>query len=133
MHRPKSKPEATSTTTWIAIGVVLFIVLLAVPRLGMWGLMIFLLVGIPIIKSVVRAVTSAVDDNTRRRANYAQPDARSRAYRAPSAHPLEYEEEKPKRRPEYVVGDDGELVELDEVLEDEKPKHGQSSGGNFYV
>lgn len=135
MRQPQPEQNQMQLSNWLITGAVLFVLLVIVPRFGIWGLLIFLMVGIPLIQRVARAVTDALDEYSQQRRDR-QPagrdEVRSRAYRAPSAG-YYYDDEKPKRRPAYVVGDDGELIEVEASGEDEKPKRGQSSSGTRYV
>jgi len=80
-------------------------VLAVAPRIGFMPMIILLVVGIPIIKNLAASASRYLE---------------AQIYRATSSYAQE--PEKPKRQPEYTVGDDGELVEREAVLEDEKPK-----------
>lgn len=129
MHQPQPNQNQLPIASWITTGAVLFVLLVIMPRFGVWGLLIFLMVGIPIIRGVAHTLTSALEDYSQQRRErepvMSREESGSRTYRAPSAG-YAYDNEKPKRRPEYVVGDDGELVEVDPGLDEDKPKRSES-------
>ncbi|MFN8378291.1 MAG: hypothetical protein U0452_06420 [Anaerolineae bacterium] len=99
-----------------------------------WPLIILaVVVGIPVVRGLL-ASAGRYRDTHRTSDPFAaegeEPEKRkTRPFRASSSYAQE--PEKPKRHAEYTVGDDGELVELDDVLEDEKPKRGQNSRDGF--
>jgi len=97
-------------------------VLAVAPRIGFMPMIILLVVGIPIIKNLAASASRYLEAQRRESVEVnAPPEKRkNRIYRATSSYAQE--PEKPKREPEYMVGDDGELVEREAVLEDEKPK-----------
>lgn len=94
-------------------------------------LIILLVVGIPIIRNLITFVSRTAEARRHEapEANARPEKRKNRTYRAGTSYAQEAE--KPKREPEYTVGDDGELVELDAVLEDEKPRQRQSGRDSF--
>jgi hypothetical protein len=118
------------------------VVMFIVPRFGWMSLLLFVWLGIPLLRRVLTnlsqryAARSASPDVDKAKPgdSSAQTDPWSnRAYRAPSAYAAADEtSEKPKRRPEYVVGDDGELIEVEPAAEAGEPRRSQSNG-SFYV
>lgn len=110
---------STPWVKWLVIGLLIVAALAVLPKLGMFGWIVFFMFGVPVLKRMAAAFSRTLDD-------YSGHGTGERTYRAPSAYDepvsdLEYEE-KAKRRPEYSVGDDGELVELDALLNEDKPK-----------
>lgn len=146
-RRPGPPPPPTfSWTPYIIFGFVLFMVLSAAPRLGFWPMMILLLVGIPLIKNVMAWASRYWAEHKNEwvnpgSASVPEEKRKNRTYRANSSYAQTAE--KPKRQPEYTVGDDGELVEidpslagaeaddLDSLLGDEKPARRQHSRDSF--
>ncbi len=116
--------SSTPWVKWLIIGLLVLAALAVIPKLGIFGWILFFMFGVPFLKKVAAEFTRMLDGSTGHGMN-------ERTYRAPSAYdepidPMEYEE-KAKRRPEYSVGDDGELVELDSLLEEDKPKRGDKT------
>jgi hypothetical protein len=142
--RRPGQPSTPSWFPWAVFFATALVVMFIVPRFGWMSLLLFVWLGIPLLRRVLNSVASNYaarnaspeDEKAKsgetddRPGSWANP---ARAWRAPSAYAAEHEEsEKPKRRPEYVVGDDGELVEVEPVAEAEEPRRGQSNG-SFYV
>ena len=133
-----SAPPHFSWTPYIVMGVVLFIVLALAPRIGFRPMMLLLIIGIPIGKRMLAMISEYfATHNT----ESGQPDdvadgyggkRKNRPYRASSANAYDFEDEKPKNRPEYMVGDDGELVELESSQETDKVKR-SSDNRDYYV
>lgn len=113
---------STPWVKWLIVGLLVLAALAVIPKLGIFGWILFFMFGVPFLKKLAAVFSQTLDDYTAGHGH----DMRERRYRAPSAYDepvddLEYEE-KAKRRPEYSVGDDGELVELDALLNEDKPK-----------
>ena len=120
-------PPKFSWTPYIVMGVVLFIILAVAPRIGFWPMLLLLVVGVPIVRKVLANVRERYDERTTARMSGEPAKRKTRPYRAASATATEdVEEEKPKRRPEYTVGDDGELIEIDPDLLEEQARRNQS-------
>jgi hypothetical protein len=127
-------PPKFSWMPYIIMGVILFGLLLLVPRMGWMGMIIVFFVGIPIVKGLLAMANRTWAERSNRgestAGEYGDEKPKRRPYRAPSAYTRDAE--KPKREPEYTVGDDGELIELDSALEEDAPKRSRG-GGDFYV
>ena len=131
-------PPQFSWMPYIILGVVLFVVLALAPRIGFWPMMLLLIVGIPLGKRMLAMISEYfATQNSESGPSVDSAEAgggkrKNRPYRASSAYTDDFEDEKPKNRPEYIVGDDGELVELDAAGEEEKVKRGRDNR-DYYV
>lgn len=128
--RPPGPPPAFSWMPYVIMGVILFGLLLIVPRMGWMGMMILFFVGIPIVKGLLNTANRTWAERGNAHAATLEDDEppekrKRRTYRASSSYTAEAE--KPKRQPEYTVGDDGELVELDPAIEQEQARRSQNT------
>ena len=132
--RPPGPSPAFSWAPYIIIGFVLFAVLGFAPLMRYWPvILLVVVVGIPAVRWLL-ASAARYRDTQRTSDSFTaageRPEKRkNRTYRAGTSYVQE--PEKPKREPEYTVGDDGELVEREAILEADKPKRSQNGRDSF--